>query len=437
MTISRIRRDVLYLVHRVPYPPDKGDRIRAFHLVRFLSGLVNVHLACLADEPVSREALLALGRLCARVAIVPHRGLARWLRGLGSLLRGCTVTEGVFSSPALRRVLRGWARETHFHAALASASSMVPYLRVPELKGVPAVVDLVDVDSEKWLDYAAESRGPAAWLYRVEGRRLRRLERELPRWARAVTLVSEAEAALYRRFAAPGAVLAVTNGVDLHYFHPMPAADEQGCVFVGALDYRPNVEGAVWFCREVWPELRRRDPQARLVLVGRRPVPAVRRLAELPGVEVAGTVPDVRPFVARAAVVVVPLRLARGVQNKVLEALAMGKSTVVSPQALEGLAAKPGAEVVVASTPQEWVAAVAALLADPQRRQALGAAGRRYVERHHEWDHCLEPFGRLLGLAPQVNGTGAQPSLARRAGVGSCSSARQANGGVIVNSERP
>jgi sugar transferase (PEP-CTERM/EpsH1 system associated) len=277
-----------------------------------------------------------------------------------------------------------------------------------ELRGVPSVVDLVDVDSQKWLDYAERDRGPRAWLYRTEGRRLRRLEQGLPDWARAVTLVSEAEAEVYRRIRPGSAALAVTNGVDLETFRPDLSAPEHGCVFVGALDYRPNVDGACWFCRAVWPEVRRRVP-ARLALVGRRPAPAVRRLGREPGVEVIGPVADVRPYLARAAVVVAPLRIARGVQNKVLEALAMGKAVVASPQALEGLRAEPGVHVLAASTPQEWAEAVARLLGDEPLRRQLGAAGRRYVEGHHRWEVCLEPFAEVLGLPRAADRAEATP----------------------------
>jgi sugar transferase (PEP-CTERM/EpsH1 system associated) len=394
---DRHRPDILFLAHRVPYPPDKGDRIRSFHIVRFLARRARVHLACLADEPAGDEVVPALRRYCERVAVVPA-GVTRWVRGLVSLARGRTVTEGTFRSPALRAVLRRWAGETRFAACLASASGMVPYLRQGGLRDVPAVVDLVDVDSQKWFDYAAASRGPRAWLYREEGCRLRRLEQGLPAWARAVTLVGEAEADLYRRFCTPGVVRAVTNGVDLDYFRPGPPVGDPTCAFVGALDYRPNVDGANWFCHEVWPEIVRRQPGAKVYLVGRRPAPAVRRLAGLPGVELVGQVPDVRPYLARSAVSVVPLRIARGVQNKVLEAMAMGKAVVASPQTLLGLKASPGTHLLRASSPGEWVGAVLRLFADQDLRLRLGLAGRRYVEENHRWECCLEPFGPLLGL---------------------------------------
>jgi sugar transferase (PEP-CTERM/EpsH1 system associated) len=395
---------ILVLAHRLPYPPDKGDRIRTFHVLRFLAERADVHLACLADEPYPGAVVAALYRHCRRVAIVPIGSWARRLGMLSSLLRGGTATEGAFRSPALEAVVRAWARQTRFDAALASASSMVPYLRLEELRDVPAVIDLVDVDSQKWLQYAEACRAPMAWLYRLEHRRLRRLEQELPTRARAVTLVSQREADLYREFCAAGSVQAIPNGVDLAYFAPPCPAAEEDCVFVGALDYLPNVDAACWFCQEVWPQVYQRRPQTKVHLVGRRPVPAIRRLADLPGVEMVGQVQDVRPYVSRAAIAVAPLRIARGVQNKVLEAMAMGKATIASPEALAGLWAEPGVHLLAASTVREWVTAILRLLDDPALRRRIGSAGRRYVEEEHCWERCLTPFGGLLGLPAQENG---------------------------------
>ncbi|MBI3462713.1 MAG: sugar transferase, partial [Planctomycetes bacterium] len=207
------KKNILYLVHRVPYPPDKGDRIRTFNLLRFLARRANVYVACLADEPVSQDTVATIQELTANLAIVPIGRWSRCVRALASAASGRTVSEGAFSSPGLQDVVRRWSGEFRFHAVLASSSSMVPYLRIPELADVPAVVDLIDVDSQKWLDYAASSRWPRAWLYRMEGRRLRQLERGLPEWAQAVTLVSDAEVDLYREFCLPGQIRAVPNGV--------------------------------------------------------------------------------------------------------------------------------------------------------------------------------------------------------------------------------
>jgi polysaccharide biosynthesis protein PslH len=400
------RPEILVLAHRVPYPPDKGDRIRTFNILKFLSRRVQIHLACLADEPVEPQILTALSAYCARIATVPVGSMGRWGRALLSFARGRTVTEGAFHVPELVRLIRTWSRDCRFDVTFASSSSMTPYLRAPETREIPAVVDLVDVDSQKWFDYAQSCRGPRSWLYSLEGQRLRRLEVDIARWARAVTLTADAEATLYRQFCPHGPTHAITNGVDLEYFRANPEGidteQSDSCVFVGALDYRPNVDGAVWFCREVWPQVLSRCPTARISLVGRRPTPEVRALHTLPGVTVVGQVPDVRPYLTRAAVTVVPLRLARGVQNKVLESLAMARATVASPQPLAGLAAKPDVHLIRAETPAEWVKALVRLFGDPHRRRQLGLAGRSYVEEYHNWDRCLEPFANLFGLHPNL-----------------------------------
>ncbi|MCL4722402.1 MAG: glycosyltransferase, partial [Gammaproteobacteria bacterium] len=231
---------------------------------------------------------------------------------------------------------------------------MAQYLALPELEGLPVLVDLVDVDSQKWFDYARQARGWKRWMFDLEGRRMRRLEGALPQRAAALMVVSEQEAALYRSFHPTGQIHAIPNGVDLDYFRPdeggeIPAAES--CVFVGALDYRANIDGVLWFCREVWPGVRRRYPRAVFRLVGSNPVAAVHRLARLPGVQLVGNVADVRPYLREAAAVVIPLRVARGIQNKLLEALAVRKATVVTPQALEGGNALPGVPVCQAQTP--------------------------------------------------------------------------------------
>ena len=393
---------VLFLAHRVPYPPNRGDRIRSFHWLEYLSRRAEVHLAFLAEQEPPEESIDALEAMCARVAAVRLGKAARWLRGARSLAAGRTATEGLFHSPALKRIVCRWAAQTRFDLVVAFCSSMVQYLDAEALAGVPAVVDLVDVDSQKWLDYAAQSRGPARWLLRLEGRRLRRLECGVSGRAQAIILVSGHEAKLYRSFSPAECVYAIGNGVDLEYFRPKePAEGERPaqCVFVGAMDYRANVDGVTWLAREVWPEVYARRPAARLVLVGSNPGAGVKRLAELPGVELVGEVPDVRPHLSQAAVVVVPLRVARGIQNKVLEALAMGKAVIASPQALEGLEVEPGVHVCRAASPAEWIEGLLALLDDPDLCRRLGLAGRQRVEQSYTWTARLAPLADLLRLA--------------------------------------
>lgn len=393
---------VLYLTHRVPFPPDKGDRIRNYHVLRQLAARASVWLVALADEPVTPETKDALDALCERVAIVPVGRFTQKLRALRAALTGGSLSEGAFHSPSAEAILRQWSSETGFAAALVSAGPLAPYLRGNGLERVPGFVDLVDVDSQKWLDFSAASGAGKRLLYRFEASRLRNLERGLPSRAAAVSIVSEHEARVFESFAGPGTATVATNGVDLEYFQPSDVAEELACAFVGALDYLPNVDAALWFADEVWPVIRAKHPAAEFRVIGRKPTPAVLRLGRRSGITVVGQVPDVRPHVASAAAVVVPMRLSRGLQNKVLEALAMAKAVVAAPPALAALTTVPGTHLLEARTPAEWAEAVTQLLAWPDRRRELGDAGRRYVEDRHHWDHCLRPLvDKMLGPAPQ------------------------------------
>jgi sugar transferase (PEP-CTERM/EpsH1 system associated) len=249
------------------------------------------------------------------------------------------------------------------------------------------------------------------WLYQVEGGRVRKLEKDLVQRADAVTVVSTAEAEVLRRFCPSASVQVVSNGVDLEHFERTACADASNhdetsksanheCVFIGALDYLPNVDGVTWFATEVWPEIVSRFPRARFVVVGRRPVSAVRKLARLTGIDVIGEVEDVRPYLNRASLVLVPLRIARGIQNKVLEALAAGKPVIASPQALEGLHVHQAIHLYQAATQIQWKSHISALLTNESERRRLAVAGQAFVRRNHEWERCFEPLARCLE-APQ------------------------------------
>lgn len=396
------RPRVLYVTHRVPYPPDKGDRIRNFHVLRQLSRWADVSLASLADEPVPESTVSALTDLCQQVAIVPvSKWTQRWSMGW-SLLRGRSLSEGAFSSRTLTDVCRQWHAQRPFDAALVSASSLAPLLRDRDLASIPGFVDLVDVDSQKWADYASSHRGVKSWLFRLEANRVQSLESELARWAAACSVVSRPEADLLDRVAGAGTATVATNGVDLDYFQPVTCEESLAVAFVGALDYEPNVDAAEWFVREIWPAIRAAEPTAEFRLIGRKPVSRVQQLARHPGVTLVGQVPDVRIPLASSAVSVVPLRIARGIQNKVLESLALGKATVVSPPALAAIAATPGHDLLRAESKEDWIASVCDLLRNPARRQMLGSNGRTFVEQHHRWETCLEPLMSLLRDACEI-----------------------------------
>ncbi len=392
--------NILYITHRLPYPPDKGDRIRNWNVLKYLARQGEVSLATLTDEPVSADALRMLEETTARVACVPVDGWSRKSKAIGSLFRGKSISEGMFESKVLGTTIRDWARESRFDFAVCSASSVAHYLKLPELQGARTCVDFVDVDSQKWRDYADASAIPKRWLYALEAKRVHSLESEILNWADGATLVSDQETNLFARLHAPAnaCVRTATNGVDLDYFAPQPEADaeSQTLAFVGAFDYKPNIDGALWFCKEIFPELRRTHSDLSVRLVGRNPTADVKKLAEIDGVEVVGTVPDVRPYVAKALAVIAPLRIARGLQNKVLEAFAMGKAVVASPSALGGFRSEAEVPALRAKTPADWQAHVDRLISDGEFRRERGKAGRDYAETHHDWNTCLEPIGQFL-----------------------------------------
>ena len=401
--------NLLYLVHRLPYPPNKGDKVRSYHLLKHLAARHKVYLGTFVDDPDDMRHLPTVRTLCADVCAVPLRPLAAKLRSLGGLLSGEPLTLGYYRSRALRHWVARTLAGQQIDAAVVFSSSMAPYvLTVP---GLPMLADLVDVDSAKWAEYAQRNRWPLSWLYRREGARLLAYERSVVAGARRSFLVTDKEVALFGQLAPEscGQVLALGNGVDSDFFRPdaaLPspfAAGELPLVFTGAMDYWPNVDAVTWFVAEALPLLRRRWPALRLHIVGRCPTSAVLALAG-PAVVVSGTVPDVRPYLQHAAVVVAPLRLARGVQNKVLEAMAMASPVVAAQPCVDAIDAQPGRDILAAETPADYVGQISALLANPVQAAVVGLAGRACVLSGYSWAARLSGIDGELSraIAPQA-----------------------------------
>ncbi|HUT57287.1 MAG TPA: TIGR03087 family PEP-CTERM/XrtA system glycosyltransferase [Phycisphaerae bacterium] len=384
---------LLFIAHRVPYPPDKGERVRAFHELKALSRHFRITLAALTHSDPDASTAPELQECCEKVITGSAGGNLGLLRGALSLCAGNSVTEGYFRDRGLLRTLLEESQREPFDLVFAYSSSTLPYaLAVP---AAARVMDLVDVDSAKWAAYAQSVWWPKRWLYRREACGVQALERRAVETCDAVLLVSEAEVAALRLTS--GKVTAIGNGVDTDFFKPDGSVPQQATalVFTGTLDYRPNVEGVCGFVREVWPALKREVPELTFTIVGRDPTPEVLRLAGAPGITVTGTVKDVRPYLASASLAVVPLRIARGIQNKILEAMAMGRAVVASPQAIEGLDVNIGEEVLRAESPDEWVAAVRGLLSDGDRRERVGQAARKRVVSDYSWASRMMPLVSL------------------------------------------
>ncbi|HEX9941682.1 MAG TPA: TIGR03087 family PEP-CTERM/XrtA system glycosyltransferase [Thermoanaerobaculia bacterium] len=406
---------ILFLCHRLPYPPDKGERIRAFHTIRGLARRHEVHLLALADSAVPD--LAPLEALCKRVEVFPLSRPAAYTRAALRVLRPGPLTLSFFHSAALAERLRELARRERFDVMVVFCSAMAPYADlVPD---VPAVLDMVDVDSAKWAQYARFAPLALRPVYALEARRLRRYEASLAGRFQRVVFATGNETRLYRSFASQARVETVLSGVDFDFFQPfdLPKSPRPMLVFTGQMDYFANVDGVVHFARHVFPRLRRRFPEIEFLVVGRSPAAAVRDLGELPGVHVTGAVGDVRPFLARSWVFVAPLRIAQGVQSKVLEAIASNLPVACSERVLAGLSDggfRSGRDLMAASSDDEMEHAVASLIEDAEARERLAGCARQRLMASYRWAPNVERFEELVGAVARPPAGSPLPSEARR-----------------------
>ncbi len=386
---------ILYIAHRVPYPPNKGERLRAYHQIKALAAHHEVIVAALAHHKQDLTAAAGLRGLTAQVFVAPAGGTRGRIRGALCLLRGRSATEGYFQSPDLLGRIQHAARGKEFDLAIGYSSGVLPTLLAAPAKA--RVMDLIDVDSAKWADYARAAclRAP---LYRLESRRVAALEQLALERCERILLTSPQEAALLPTCRNRHKVLPVGNGVDTDFFRSdaVGGGDGKTIVFTGTMDYLPNVDGVCRFAKEVWHKLRAAKSDVHFIIVGRDPTAAVRRLAKEPGITVTGSVDNVRPYLQRSSVAVVPLNIARGIQNKVLEAMAAGVPVIASPCALDGLEVTIGKEVLCAASSEQWVMHIESLLGNPARRYELASAARRRIETRYTWRAKLAPMLALV-----------------------------------------
>ncbi|NGZ87096.1 TIGR03087 family PEP-CTERM/XrtA system glycosyltransferase [Duganella aceris] len=392
-------RDLLFLTHRLPYPPNKGERIRAYHALQYLVRHFRVHLGSFIDHDDELPFAERLAADCADSCIVRLPANRARLAGVIALMRGEALSLPYFRHAALRCWVDRTLEQYPAMPCLAFSGPMAQYLTRPQSL---RVMDLVDVDSEKWHDYADRNRWPMSWLYRREGRLLLEHERRVAADFKQVLLVSPAEAALFKQRAPESShkIDYYNNGVDSEYFsplghHPNPYGEAPVLVFTGTMDYRPNIDAVTWFAERVMPPLRQRFADLQFHIVGSRPTGAVLGLRRVPGVHVSGAVPDIRPYLRHATLVVAPLQVARGVQNKVLEAMAMQKTIIATPQALEGISAVPGVEVIGADGADEFIRHISHQLTS---FDDFGLAARRRILLDYNWERNLQRLGRVLGI---------------------------------------
>ena len=403
---------LLMLTHRFPYPANRGDRIRSYNLLREMSRKFEVTLGALVDEPMTMAELEHVEAICDQVVVDRVSRPKRLWGAAKSVLRRKSITEGAFASSYLFKQIAKLHSKEPFDSVLVFCSSMFPYVDRPEFTNASVVVDLVDVDSRKWEQMSNQSGFFKNQIYGRESKRVRSLEQRIVNTASAVTLVSSAEADLFEQLVnipETQTIQAISNGVDTDFFKPRLSSScdkaEQGTVgsnesplrlvFTGVMNYPPNVAGMEWFCRQVLPKLQSQI-NVELKIVGRFPNSRVESLGALSGVEVVGAVPDVRPFLAEADVAISPLKLARGIQNKVLEAMAMGTPVVCTSQSAEGIDGEDGVHMLIADDEIDWCSALSTLSRDKEFRNLLATSARSLVLNEYSWSAKTKPMFELL-----------------------------------------
>jgi len=401
VTAASSKPALLFLCHRLPYPPDKGEKIRAFRILEHLAQRYQVHLGCFIDDADDVPHVKAVEDHCASLAWFPRSPKKTNFKALGGLLTGSSLSVASFASGRLQAWVQDRLATTKPEAIFIYSSAMAQFIDERDTSA-RVIMDFVDVDSDKWRQYATTAGFPMSWVYAREARKLLEFDRRVASEADASLFVSEAEASLFRTLSPETAATthAMANGVDCDYFSPAHAfaspftGPGPHLVFTGTMDYRPNVDAVVWFADEIFPAVRRAQPGATFTIVGSKPSKTVMALSARPGIAVTGRTPDVRPYLAAADVVVAPMRIARGIQNKVLEGMAMAKPVVTTSLGLEGIAAEAGRHLIVADTPGDFVKAILEL--EPEKGVSMGRSARQLMEGAYGWRAQLAALDRLL-----------------------------------------
>ncbi len=396
--------DILYLVHRIPYPPNKGDKIRSYNILKFLAQRYRVHLGAFVDDADDFKYQKEVDGICTSSCLLPLNSRRSKLKSLSGFFRGAPLTLPYYFDKQMQQWVDGVLADNVVDKALVFSSSMAQYLSGKRFDRIKRLIDFVDVDSDKWSQYSAQASPLMKFVYEYEARMLLAWEKKIAHEFDGSFFVSEKEAAMFKQLAPDLSqkVSYFNNGVDTDYFSPdhnfdSPYSDScKALVFTGAMDYWANVDAVVWFANNVLPAISEKVDAVKFYIVGSKPDEKVKALAALPNVEVTGAVDDVRPYQSHSAVAVAPMRIARGIQNKVLEAMAMALPTVVSSQGYEGISATPGQELLVVDETDAWVKAILGLLSSPDSN-AMGRAARQRVMQDYSWQGSLKRLQQFIG----------------------------------------
>lgn len=410
---------ILLLCHRFPYPPNKGDKIRSFQLIRRLSKRHELHLLSLADPGNPGASNQTLLEYCSRVEVFPLNRLKAGLRCVVGALGSKPLTIAYFRSKGLATRVRELSDREGYDALVVCGSAMAQYVDLIPRR-IPRLIDMVDVDSAKWLQFSRFASFPRSLLWRLEAGRLARYEASLKDRFERIVLTTAQEVDLFRVVSGGGEAVAIRVGVDPAEIEMSISAESATptIVFTGQMDYFANIDGVLHFTTKVFPRLRIEVPDLRFLIVGRAPCAEVTRLSEIPGVTVTGEVDDVRPYLEEAWAFVAPLRIAQGVQIKVLQAMAMGVPTVVSERVMDGLADggfEASRDLFVAQNDRQTGDALLNLLRHRTKRLEMAVAAQATLKAQYSWQNNMakleEHLNAIAGVDPDRSPDTGRPSL--------------------------
>lgn len=400
--------EILFLAHRIPFPPDRGDKIRSHHILKALARLAPVHVATFADDRHDHQFEANLAAISASYRLV-DRNKSLPVAGIEALATGKPLSLAAFHDGRLERYVHEVLAHNPVDVIYVFSGQMAQYVPA-DFRG-RVVADLVDVDSAKFEAYAAKGRGFRSWMERREGKLLSAEEACIAHTRDVTLLISQAEAGLLRSRlpdpADPSAhVCAMGNGMDSEGFDPSLVEPEAHMleksaprlIFTGQMDYAPNVEAVTRAMDRVMPLVRKVYPEATLHIVGRNPPASLQARSGKDGIEVWGRVEDIRPWLAAADIALIPLEIARGVQNKVLEAMSMQVPVVLSPGAATGIEACDGRDFIIAADDEDLAEAVIGLAGDEKRRERMGHCAREWIVANASWDAALAQLPVYLGF---------------------------------------
>lgn len=401
-----MKEPLLYLCHRIPFPPNKGDKITTYNILKFLNKHYEVYLGCFIDDPNDKQYTEKVAKLCKECFFVDLNPTLAKLKGLTAFGRGEPITLPYYRSSKMQNWVNRTISEARISKAFIYSGCMAQYVLTQETKDLYKVMQFADIDSDKWLQYANSSTGVMSKVYMREYRTLEEYEKYVANKFSISCFISETEASIFRDMVSEGIhsrIKTLSNGIDSDYFSPLaqstlaeqfPLDKENYIVFTGAMDYRPNIETVDWFTKNIWAEVRKQCPDARFYIVGSSPPKQVLDLAKHPGVIVTGRVEDVRPYLTHAKAAVAPMRMARGIQNKILEAMAMEKPVMTSNRGIEGLEDYPKESLYVTDSEESMTTWIIDKLDSPQHN---AVESRKWLEQNYSWEAKLSPLLSYLG----------------------------------------